>query len=127
MPEHSRHSSAAQAGRWAVMVLAFVLAVIGIAMLGGGIYLIVLGGSWYYALAGLLLIVSAGFLFRLDRMGAMVYVALWVLTLLWTIWEVGFEWWAWVPRMVAPSVLLVLVLLSLPALSQRRSTAAQTA
>ncbi len=127
MPSASQSSAPRKVGHWAIMLLAALLALIGIVLLGGGIYLISLGGSWYYALAGLLLLVSGVFLFRRDRTGALIYGATWLLTLVWTIWEVQFDWWAWVPRMVAPTVLLVLVLLCLPALAGRRSSKHQTA
>ncbi len=127
MPNLPDKSSPRHAGHWAAMALAAILAVIGLILLGGGAYLVVLGGSWYYALAGLLLVASGVLLFRFDRAGALVYVATWLLTLLWTIWEVQFDWWAWVPRMVAPTILLVLVLLCLPALTSRRATATQAA
>ena len=127
MPSGSSHSTAARAGHWAVVGLSIILALIGLVLLGGGGYLIVLGGSWYYAVAGLLLLVSGVLLFRFDRSGVSVYAAAWAFTLIWTIWEVQFDWWAWVPRMVAPTVLLVLVLLSLPAMSSRRLAATQTA
>ena len=63
----------------------------------------------------------------MDRTGVLIYAATWVVTLVWTIWEIQFDWWAWVPRMVAPTVLLVLVLLCLPALSPRRSVSNQVA
>jgi len=112
-----------RAGKIAVIVLAAVLAVIGAILLGGGAYLIILGGSWYYALAGIALIASGVLLFRFSVVAVAVYTALWLATLFWTLWEVQFDWWAWVPRMVAPSVLLILVLLCLPAITTRRPAA----
>ena len=36
-------------------------------------------------------------------------------------WEVGSDWWAQVPRMVAPTLILVLVLLCIPALRRHPS------
>ena len=45
-----------RAGRW---LLSLVLAVFGLCMGGGGIWLIALGGNWYYAIAGLLSLGSA--------------------------------------------------------------------
>ncbi|ETX11194.1 glucose dehydrogenase [Roseivivax halodurans JCM 10272] len=116
-----------KAGAWAVKAVAVVLAFIGIVLLGGGVYLILLGGSWYYAVAGALLLASGVFLFRMDRTGVLIYAVTWAITLAWTVWEIQFDWWAWVPRMVAPTVLLVLVLLCLPALGARRSAPNQVA
>ena len=40
-------------------ILAVIAAVFGIGLLIGGIYLAVLGGSWYYIIAGILFIATA--------------------------------------------------------------------
>ena len=103
-------------GYWAVMALALVMAVFGLAILGGGIWLITLGGSWYYALAGLGLVVSAYFLFRQSMAGVWIYLLTFLGTLIWALWEKGMDGWAQVPRLVGPTVILVLVLLCIPAL-----------
>lgn len=109
-------------GGWkaAVMVLAIVLAVFGIALFAGGIWLIVLGGSWYYGLAGLGLIITAWMLATQRRGALPFYVVVWLLTLIWALWEVGMNGWALVPRVVAPTVVLVLILLVLPGLGRAR-------
>ena len=106
-------------GYWAVMALALVMMVFGLPILAGGIWLITLGGSWYYAFAGLGLVVSSYFLFRHSIVGVWVYLVTFVYTLIWALWEAGFNGWAQVPRLVAPTVILILVLLALPALRGR--------
>ncbi len=106
-------------GYWAVMLLALVMLVFGLPILGGGIWLIALGGSWYYAFAGLGLLVSAWFLFKHSMTGVWVYLVTFVGTLIWALWEAGFDGWAQVPRLLAPTIILVLVLLSIPALKGR--------
>ncbi|PKQ08958.1 MAG: membrane-bound PQQ-dependent dehydrogenase, glucose/quinate/shikimate family [Alphaproteobacteria bacterium HGW-Alphaproteobacteria-12] len=104
------------------MLIGAVLVLTGIVMAGGGLWLMVLGGSWYYAIAGAGLIASGIFVVRRDATGVWIYSATWILTLLWAFWEVGFDGWALVPRIVAPTVLLFLTLLTLPALGARLST-----
>ncbi|RVW00008.1 glucose dehydrogenase [Mesobaculum littorinae] len=104
------------------MGVATVLTLIGLVLLAGGIWLITLGGSWYYAIAGIGLLLTAWPLFRHLTQGVLVYLVVWLGTLIWTYWEVGTDWWAWVPRMVAPTVILVILLLCLPMLSLRRRT-----
>jgi len=47
-----------------------LLAVVGLALLAGGVWLFLLGGSAYYALAGAGLLASAIYLFRLKVVGA---------------------------------------------------------
>ena len=61
-------------GYWAVMVLAAVMVLFGLPIFAGGVWLIALGGSWYYALAGLGLLVSDWFLFRHSMLGVWIYL-----------------------------------------------------
>ena len=96
----------------AVRIMGVVFALIGVVLAIGGVQLIALGGSWYYLLAGLGLMASGALLFRLDVRGAWLYLAVYVLTVLWALWEVGLNGWALVPRVIAPSVLLLLLALA---------------
>jgi quinoprotein glucose dehydrogenase len=101
------------------IILGIVLGIIGLVLTIGGIWLAALGGSWYYVLAGIGLLISAWFLIRSNPLGGYVYLAVFVLTLIWALWEVGLNGWALVPRVVAPAVLAVLVLLIMPLVSRR--------
>src|SRR5690606_23857780 len=85
----------------------------------GGVWLLSLGGSFYYLLAGLGLIASGVLMFRFNLLGAWIYIGVFVLTVLWALWEVGLNGWALVPRVVAPAVLLALVIASFPVLDRR--------
>lgn len=96
------------------------MALIGIVLGGGGIWLIALGGSWYYLFAGVGLVVSGGLLAAGSLTGVWAYLLTYLFTLLWAFWEVGTDWWAQVPRLVAPTVILILVLICIP-LRRRRS------
>ena len=74
-------------------IIAGVLGLMGLALCLGGIWLTALGGSWYYLLAGALLIGTA-FLLIAGRPAALwLFAALIVGTLVWSLWEVGFDWW----------------------------------
>ncbi|WP_108396358.1 membrane-bound PQQ-dependent dehydrogenase, glucose/quinate/shikimate family [Devosia submarina] len=108
--------SSGNRGFWAVVVLAVVMAVFGIPIMAGGVWLIALGGSWYYAFAGLGLLVSAFFLARRSMLGVWIYLLTYAGTVVWALWEKGFNGWAQVPRLVAPTIILVLVLLTIPVL-----------
>jgi len=105
----------------AIKALAVVLALLGLVLAVGGVALIALGGSPYYLVAGLALIASGLLLFRLMAAGAWLYLATVLATLAWAVWEVGLNGWALVPRVVAPLVLAVPVLLALMALSGARA------
>ncbi len=106
---------------WAVRLLGVVLALIGLVLLGGGAWLVRLGGSAYYLLAGIGLILSGVLLVRLHLAGAWVYALVFSATVVWAFWEVGLRPWALVPRTVAPLVLLLLVLAALPVLGPKRT------
>jgi len=105
---------------WAVTALAGICVLLGLVILAGGVWLITLGGSWYYGLAGAGLLLT-GILLAMQRIEALwLYLAVYVGTVAWAFWEVGTDWWAQVPRLVAPTLILVLILLALPALSRGR-------
>ena len=106
-------------GNWMPIIVASIMAIFGLPILAGGLWLITLGGSWYYAIAGLGLLVSAYFLFRHEMAGVWVYVVTFAGTLIWALWEAGLNGWAQVPRLLAPTVILVLVLLMIPMLRGR--------
>ncbi len=95
-------------------ILAVVLALAGLPLLFGGIYLITLGGSLYYALAGFGLVVSAWLLYQGRMVGVHMFAVVFIGTLVWALWEVGLSFWPLVPRLVAPIVLGALVLLIVP-------------
>ncbi len=105
---------------WAVLLLSAIVILIGITLVIGGAWLIGLGGSPYYVLAGSGLCV-AGVLLGLRRnAGVWVYCAVVAATVIWAFWEAGLNGWALVPRVIAPLVLLVVVLAALPATGPRR-------
>ncbi|PWK57175.1 glucose dehydrogenase [Silicimonas algicola] len=114
----TRHS----AGYIATVVLAVVVAIFGILIFGGGLWLIALGGSWYYAIAGVGLCLTAWFLARPSINALWIYLATYAFTVVWAFWEKGMDWWAQVPRLVAPTVILLLILATVPVLMRSRRT-----
>jgi quinoprotein glucose dehydrogenase len=112
------HSSSTRSrlGHWAIYLLAAVLVIFGLPIFAGGVWLMTLGGSWYYVVAGIGLLLTAYFLVRRSMAGVWVYLATFTLTLVWALWEAGLNGWAQVPRLVAPTIILVLVLLTIPGL-----------
>jgi quinoprotein glucose dehydrogenase len=86
-------------------VYAVLLILIGLVLAGGGAYLVALGGSPYYVLCGLAVCAAGVLLWRGDGRGAKLYAAMLVATLVWSLWEVGFDGWALAARLLAPAVL----------------------
>jgi quinoprotein glucose dehydrogenase len=101
-------------GFWLTMVLAVCIVLFGIPIFAGGIWLITLGGSWYYVFAGLGLLLTAFFLFQRSMLAIWVYLLTFAGTLVWAVWEAGLDGWAQVPRLLAPTIVLVLDLLTIP-------------
>lgn len=103
-------------GFWWTMLIGVVLVLFGLPIAAGGVWLIALGGSWYYLPAGIGLLATAYFLFRRDMMAVWVYLLTYIGTVIWALWEAGFNGWAQVPRLIAPTVVLLLVLSTIPML-----------
>lgn len=118
MEEHER---AGGAGIWAARVLGCLLTLIGIVLAGGGLWLVILGGSFYYLLAGVALLVAGVLVFRGQAAGFWLYAATLVATVIWALWESGLNGWALVPRLVGPIVLFLLLLAITPVLFRARA------
>ncbi|ALM87015.1 glucose dehydrogenase [Bordetella sp. N] len=102
-------------GRIALSVLGLLILAIGLAMLAGGVRLIALGGSWYFALAGLAMVVAGALVMRRRPAGARLYLISFAVTIVWSIWDAGLTFWPLFSRLVMPAVLALLVLLLTPA------------
>jgi quinoprotein glucose dehydrogenase len=94
-----------------ILVLALALAALGLFNLAGGVWLLSLGGSGYYAVAGAALCVTAGLLWFRRPAALQVFAVLIVVTLVWAIAEAGLDWWQLVPRgdLLFPLGLLLLL------------------
>ncbi|PSH69914.1 membrane-bound PQQ-dependent dehydrogenase, glucose/quinate/shikimate family [Phyllobacterium brassicacearum] len=82
----------------AITLTALIFFLIGAALGVGGVWLAILGGSWYYILAAIAFLITCVLLFRKRSSAMLVYAILVVGTLGWAIWEIGFDWWQLAPR-----------------------------
>jgi quinoprotein glucose dehydrogenase len=80
------------------VVTGWLLVVLGALLGAGGVWLALLGGSWAYIVLGIWLLITGVLLARRRRAGLAVYAAMLVATLIWALWEVGFDRWALIPR-----------------------------
>ncbi|WP_225774660.1 glucose/quinate/shikimate family membrane-bound PQQ-dependent dehydrogenase [Pseudomonas sp. Marseille-Q5115] len=76
-----------------------IAALFGLVLLIGGVWLATLGGSLYYLVAGVVLLVVAGMLGRRSTAGLWLYALLMIATVIWGLWEAGTDFWALVPRL----------------------------
>ncbi len=109
-----------QLGRsWSAIILGVIVAAIGAVLSIGGAWLVILGGSAYYLLAGLAMLFAGIMLVRGRMIGAYVYIAVTALTVIWAFFDARSNFaWALVPRIVAPIVLLIATLLVMPTLTR---------
>lgn len=102
----------------AIATLAALLILPGLFLLAAGLWLIALGGSWYYAPTGLAMVVSSILVMRGSRLGVWLYLLIFAVTVAWALWEVGLQGWPLVPRVAAPAVLAVFAIAVLPLLDK---------
>ena len=105
-------------------IVSSLTGLVGIFLLIGGAWLAIIGGSWFFVLLGAALCSSAFLLFKRRSEGLALYGAIILVTFVWSVYEVGFDWWALSAR---GSLLVVIgLLLLLPqmvhSLIGRRST-----
>lgn len=91
--------------RVAAAAYALLLVAAGLPLVWYGGQLVGVGGSAYYLAAGLLLSASGSLLPWRRPAAARVYAVMLLGTLVWSLWEVGFDAWALVPRLGLLAVL----------------------
>jgi quinate dehydrogenase (quinone) len=97
-----------------VIALGIIILLAGLCMFAGGSYLITLGGSWYFALAGLGMTLGGLQLVRRRASGAVVFLLVFLASIVWSVWDVGFAFWPLFSRLMALAVLALFVLLAMP-------------
>ena len=110
------NSGAASGGKWLLAGLGVLIALIGVGLASGGGYLVSLGGSWYFLLMGLAMLVSGLMIARRNPQGARLYGVALILTAIWAVWDTGFEYWPLVSRVLTFAVIGLVVALIYPTL-----------
>ncbi|OEZ81505.1 quinoprotein glucose dehydrogenase [Janthinobacterium sp. HH104] len=114
-------------------VTGVIFILFGLALLGGGIWLASLGGSWYYLLAGIGMLVAGALVFQGKRSAQPFMAMLLIATLIWSVIEVKFDWWQLLPRLdiwFAAAVWLLLPFVNrrlAPAAAAKQGQAGKTA
>ena len=92
-------------------LLGILLLLMGLALLAGGIKLSLLGGSLYYVLAGIGLTLTGLLLLAGKRAALGLYALVLFASTVWSLWEIGLDWWQLVPRLSLWFALGVVLLL----------------
>jgi len=106
-------------GRLWLVLLGVIVTLAGLFFAVGGGKLVSLGGSWYFLLAGIGLVIAGLLIIRRKPLGALLFGLIFVLSAIWAIWDAGFEFWPLISRLLAIAVGSIVVALSFPLL--RRS------
>ena len=104
-------------GKWTLRTTAIAIGIFGLPMIWTGAELALMGGTLYYLGAGILMTFSAVDLWRNERRGFFVFMALLLLTLSWAVYEAGFEFWLVGSRIWL--IGLIALWLSTPAIRRR--------
>lgn len=91
-------------------ILGSLLLLIGLVVGAAGVWLATLGGSLYYVLAGIGLVLSGVLLVRRAQEALWLYALIVAATLIWSLWETGLDWWPLAARMDMLFVLGLLLL-----------------
>lgn len=112
-------SSKRSTGVYLMWALGALMGIIGLAIGIGGGWLVSLGGSLYFLLMGLAMIISAVLIIKLKPAGAWLYALAFVLSVIWAIWDAGLNFWPLFSRLFMFGVLAFLVALAYPFLKKR--------
>lgn len=102
--------------RWPTTLFGLILLLIGLVLAVGGARLVALSGSWYYLIAGVAMVIAGVLYIRRHILGAWLYAAIFVATVIWAFAEIGMAFWGWVPRLAPMLVLGVFAALLVPRL-----------
>ncbi|WP_312681146.1 membrane-bound PQQ-dependent dehydrogenase, glucose/quinate/shikimate family [Stenotrophomonas chelatiphaga] len=103
-----------------VILLGILVSLFGLTLLVGGVRLLTLGGSAYFAPTGAITLLAGVLLVLRRPLGALLFGVAFVATLVWSVVDAGLEFWPLVSRLVMPAVLAMLVALSWPMLRRSR-------
>jgi quinoprotein glucose dehydrogenase len=98
-------------GKITRLVLGVLMVIAGLFLACGGAWLVSLGGSFYYFIAGTALLISGVLVAIGRRLGFQLYGGIFLGTAIWALWEVGFDGWLLMPRILGPAILGLVLLI----------------
>ena len=115
------HQPARKRIAWGAITIGLLLGLISLWLAVGGGWLLSLGGSAYYLIAGLGCLLSAFLYFTRRVLWAFaLYLVVFAGTCIWALAEVGMDFWQLLPRVAGPAVFAAIVIIHLTFLRARR-------
>lgn len=108
--------------KWYIRLLGILLILSGLGLAVGGAILISYSGSWYYLPMGIVLLIAGICILLFRVIGVFIYLLSYLVTVIWAIWEVGFDFWQLVPRLVALGGFAALVAFAYPLIMKYRGS-----
>ncbi len=96
--------------KWLIFI-SFIMIISGFYLLIGGGWLSYLGGSSYYIISGVVILISANLLLKRNPLSIWIFNLLLLATLIWSLWEVGTDFWALAPRLDIFFIIGILLLI----------------
>lgn len=113
---------------WPAKAIGVLLGLVGLVLTGGGAWLVWLGGSTYYLIAGAGCVASAWcYLTMRDRPGFILYILVFIGTCIWSFAEVGTDFWQHVPRLFGPALIAAITTIHWLSAQTRKPTLAWAA
>jgi quinoprotein glucose dehydrogenase len=108
-------------GALLLRITALVVGLFGLGLTAAGAWLLTLGGSAYYVVAGALMLVVAVLLWQRRALALHLFALLVIGTIIWALFEIGLDWWQLVPR--GDVIFLIGLFLLTPWVTRRLSSA----
>ncbi len=124
--ETSKGTLSAIAKVW-LFVLGAVLVLAGLFFAVGGAKLAMLGGSLYFVLSGIALVVAGLLVIVRKPAGALLFGLVTIATIVWAVWDAGLEFWPLISRLLAFGVGATVITLSFPLLRKAAGKSPATA
>mgnify|MGYP000409856062 CR=1 FL=1 len=100
-------------------LLVGLMALIGLAVGGLGFKLVTVGGSWYFLIMGVLMLIAAFLIARGRTSGIILYAVAFIASVIWAVSDAGWDFWPLFSRLFALGVLAFLAALVWPFLSRQ--------
>ncbi|MGL3604871.1 glucose/quinate/shikimate family membrane-bound PQQ-dependent dehydrogenase [Rhizobium sp. G187] len=115
--ENSQGTLSAIAKIW-LFVLGAVLIIAGLFFAIGGGKLVSLGGSWYFLISGIAIIVSGLLVLLRKPSGALLFGLVTIATIAWALWDAGLDFWPLISRLLAFGVGAAVIAFTYPLLQK---------